>query len=60
MINVVVVIVYIFLQVVFFRDNKDFVNCQDHETGNTALHLACRQGHFVSLQCVQVMYVPQI
>ncbi|KAL5484044.1 hypothetical protein EMCRGX_G020475 [Ephydatia muelleri] len=32
--------------VVFFRRNKDFVNSKDPPTGNTALHLASRYGHF--------------
>ena len=35
-------------QVLFFKGDKDFVNSRDHETGNTALHLASRHGHFVS------------
>ena len=38
----------LFAQILFFHQNKQFVNCKDPETGNTALHLASRHGQFVS------------
>lgn len=41
---------------VFFKD-KAFVNSQDHETGNSALHLASRQGNFVSPADMRGAYV---
>ncbi|XP_060562776.1 uncharacterized protein LOC132722318 isoform X2 [Ruditapes philippinarum] len=30
----------------FFREDSSFINCREPKTGNTALHLACRMGHF--------------
>ncbi len=36
-------------QLLFFHGNKSFVNIHDPETGNTALHLSSRHGHFVSM-----------
>jgi len=38
-----------YFQVVFFESKKSFVNCQDVMTGNTALHIAARHGHMVSI-----------
>ncbi|XP_052800686.1 uncharacterized protein LOC128231667 isoform X4 [Mya arenaria] len=32
--------------IAFFRDDTSFVNSREPKTGNTALHWACRMGHF--------------
>ncbi|XP_053383962.1 uncharacterized protein LOC123536322 isoform X2 [Mercenaria mercenaria] len=32
--------------IAFFREDSSFINCREPKTGNTALHLACRMGHF--------------
>ncbi|XP_048588484.1 uncharacterized protein LOC116619849 isoform X3 [Nematostella vectensis] len=32
--------------VAFFHSDKSFVNSREHSSGNTALHMACRHGHF--------------
>ena len=37
------------VQLLFFKRDKEFVNGRDTETGNTALHIASRQGHLVSV-----------
>ena len=36
-------------QLVFFKRDREFVDGQDTETGNTALHIASRHGHLVSV-----------
>ena len=35
----------------FFNADKDFIKAKEHGSGNTALHMACRHGHFVSIVC---------
>ena len=37
------------LQVAFFNADKNFIKSKEHGSGNTALHMACRHGHFVSI-----------
>lgn len=32
--------------VAFFNSDKDFIKSKEHGSGNTALHMACRHGHF--------------
>lgn len=32
--------------IAFFREDTSFINCREPKTGNTALHWACRMGHF--------------
>ncbi|KAL4225169.1 hypothetical protein ACF0H5_015861 [Mactra antiquata] len=32
--------------IAFFREDSSFINCREPKSGNTALHLACRMGHF--------------
>ncbi|RMX55734.1 hypothetical protein pdam_00015503 [Pocillopora damicornis] len=32
--------------VAFFNADKDFIKSKEHGSGNTALHMACRHGHF--------------
>ena len=39
-------------QVAFFNADKSFIKSKEHGSGNTALHMACRHGHFVSLVSV--------
>lgn len=34
--------------IAFFREDSSFINCKEPKSGNTALHWACRMGHFVS------------
>lgn len=34
--------------VIFFRTMPEFINGKEPITGNTALHWACRLGHYVS------------
>lgn len=36
--------------IVFFQSHPQFINAKEPKSGNTALHWACRNGHFVSLQ----------
>ena len=38
-----------FLKVAFFNADKNFIKSKEHGSGNTALHMACRHGHFVSI-----------
>ena len=33
----------------FFNADKNFIKSKEHGSGNTALHMACRHGHFVSI-----------
>lgn len=35
--------------IVFFQSHPQFINAKEPKSGNTALHWACRNGHFVSL-----------
>ena len=35
-------------QVAFFNSDVGFIKSKEHGSGNTALHLACRHGHYVS------------
>ena len=37
------------LQVAFFNADKNFIKSKEHGSGNTAIHMACRHGHFVSI-----------
>ena len=39
--------IHMIVQVAFFKSDEMFVNGQDTETGNTALHIASRHGHKV-------------
>ena len=39
----------ILCQLVFFKRDREFVDGRDTETGNTALHIASRHGHLVSV-----------
>lgn len=32
----------------FFNADKNFIKSKEHGSGNTALHMACRNGHLVS------------
>ena len=34
--------------IAFFREDSTFINSKEPKTGHTALHWACRMGHFVS------------
>ena len=34
--------------IMFFREDRSFINCKEPKSGNTALHFACKLGHFVS------------
>ncbi|WAR01827.1 Y381-like protein [Mya arenaria] len=36
--------------IAFFRDDTSFVNSREPKTGNTALHWACRMGHFLLIE----------
>ena len=43
-------------QVAFFNADKNFIKSKEHGSGNTALHLACRHGHYVSRALVTVKH----
>ncbi|KAL8614249.1 hypothetical protein ACOMHN_026466 [Nucella lapillus] len=37
--------------ITFFRSHSSFINSKEPKTGHTALHWACRSGHFSTIYC---------
>ena len=42
--------------IVFFQSHPAFINSKEPKSANTALHWACRNGHFVSYKFTYIKY----